>query len=78
LQFLNRNPEPTIKTRKTLHIVDTAFLNGSEVLVSFSDGTAAVYEAEELEKLRPAAKYTTAHGTDAGPRHENGPIVNAA
>jgi hypothetical protein len=44
-------------TRKPLHIINTDFLDGNDVLVHFSDGTAAVYEAEELEKLRPAAKH---------------------
>jgi hypothetical protein len=43
--------------RKPLHIVTTSFLDGNEVLVGFSDGTSAIYEAEELEKLRPVAKY---------------------
>lgn len=42
--------------RKTLHIVQTSALDGDEVLVNFSDGTAAIYAAEELEKLRPAPK----------------------
>jgi hypothetical protein len=42
--------------RKALHIVTTSFLEGNEVLVSFSDGTSAIYEAEELEKLRPKPK----------------------
>jgi hypothetical protein len=42
--------------RKALHIVTTSFLEGNEVLVSFSDGTQAIYEAEELEKLRPTPK----------------------
>ena len=42
--------------RKTLHIVTTSFLQDNEVLVRFSDGTAAIYEAEELEKLRPRVK----------------------
>jgi len=45
-------------TRKALHIVETSFLDGNEVLVGFSDGTAAIYEAEELEKLRPVRKRT--------------------
>jgi hypothetical protein len=45
-------------TRKPLHIVETSFLDGNEVLVGFSDGTAAIYEAEELEKLRPIRKRT--------------------
>jgi hypothetical protein len=44
--------------RKTLHIITTSFLDGDEVLVNFSDGTAAIFEAEELEKLRPAPKQT--------------------
>lgn len=45
-------------TRKTLHIIDTNFLDGNEVRVRFSDGSSAIFEAEELEKLRPAPKYT--------------------
>lgn len=44
--------------RKPLHILTTSLLGGSEVLVNFSDGTTAIYEAEELEKLRPAPKRT--------------------
>jgi hypothetical protein len=44
--------------RKPLHIVTTSFLEGDEVLVEFSDGTAAIYAAEELEKLRPTPKRT--------------------
>lgn len=42
--------------RKPFHILATKFLDGNEVLVNFSDGTAAVFEAEELEKLRPVPK----------------------
>ena len=42
--------------RKPFHILTTKFLEGDEVLVQFSDGTAAVFEAEELEKLRPVPK----------------------
>lgn len=48
--------ERVLSLRKTLHIVQTSFLDGDEVLVRFSDGSAAIYEAEELEKLRPAPK----------------------
>jgi hypothetical protein len=44
--------------RKPFHILSTKFLDGNEVLVHFSDGTAAVFEAEELEKLRPVPKRT--------------------
>jgi hypothetical protein len=47
-----------------LHIITTTFLDGNEVLVKFSDGTAAVFEAEELEKLRPAPKRVLEHWTD--------------
>jgi hypothetical protein len=43
--------------QKPLHIITTSFLNGNEVLVGFSDGTAAIFEAEELEKLRPRPKH---------------------
>jgi hypothetical protein len=42
--------------RKPFHILTTKFLEGNEVLVHFSDGTAAIFEAEELEKLRPTPK----------------------
>jgi len=45
-----------LSTRKPLHIIQTKFLEGNEVLVHFSDGSSALYEAEELEKLRPSAK----------------------
>jgi len=45
-----------ISKRKPLHIIQTRFLEGNEVLVHFSDGSSALYEAEELEKLRPSAK----------------------
>jgi hypothetical protein len=43
--------------QKPLHIITTNFLNGNEVLVGFADGTAAIFEAEELEKLRPRPKH---------------------
>jgi hypothetical protein len=54
-------------TRKPLHIIDTRFLDGDEVLLQFSDGSSAIYEAEELEKLRPAPKYTIPAQTPSGP-----------
>ena len=38
------------------HILSTSALEGSEMLVTFADGTSAVYDAEELEKLRPKPK----------------------
>jgi hypothetical protein len=41
-------------------ITSTRYLDGNEVLVHFSDGTAAIFDAEELEKLRPAPKQTLA------------------
>jgi len=47
----------SMSKRKPLHIITTSFLDGNEVLVGFSDGTSAIYEAEELEKLRPVAKH---------------------
>jgi len=53
--------------RKPLHIISTSFLEGTEVLVRFSDGTAAVYEAEELEKLRPTRKRTLRSWADVTP-----------
>ena len=46
----------SMSKRKPLHIITTNFLDDNEVLVGFSDGTSAIYEAEELEKLRPVAK----------------------
>ena len=51
-----QNALKAMSTRKPLHIITTSFLEGNEVLVCFSDGTAAIFEAEELEKLRPAPK----------------------
>ena len=42
--------------RKALHILKTAMMPGDEILVYFSDGSAAIFEAEELEKLRPSPK----------------------
>ena len=45
-----------VRPRKTLHIVTTIFLQHDEVLVRISDGTAAIYEAKELENLRPRVK----------------------
>lgn len=58
--------ETAKSARKTLHIIATDPLQGNEVLVRFSDGSAAIYEAEELEKLRPTPKQMLpdAHGMD--------------
>jgi hypothetical protein len=50
------NSEESKCTPKPLHILTTSFLEGNDVLVGFSDGTAAIFEAEELEKLRPTPK----------------------
>ena len=41
---------------KLLHILSTDALDANEILVRFSDGTTAVYESAELEKLRPRRK----------------------
>jgi len=38
------------------HILSTSALEDSEMLVTFADGSSAVYDAEELEKLRPTPK----------------------
>jgi hypothetical protein len=57
-----------ISTRRTLHIIDTIFMDDNEVLVHFSDGTGAIYEAEELEKLRPAPKYMVPAETLPNPK----------
>jgi hypothetical protein len=40
-----------------LLITSTSFLDDNEVLVNFADGTSAIYDAEELEKLRPTPKH---------------------
>jgi hypothetical protein len=37
-------------------------LEGDDVLVRFSDGSAAIYEMDELEKLRPAPKQMVEEG----------------
>jgi hypothetical protein len=50
--------DEVLRARKTLHIVSTKLLAGNEVLVGFSDGSGAIYEADELEKLRPRPKRT--------------------
>ena len=47
-----------MSSRRPLHIVSTQFLKDNEVLVCFSDGTSAIYAADELEKLRPSPKRT--------------------
>lgn len=47
---------PSKSERKPLHIIATSPLANSEVLATFSDGSSAIYEAEELEKLRPRPK----------------------
>lgn len=56
-----------MSARKTLHIISTSFLEDGEVLVRFADGTAAIYEAEELEKLRPAPKHILHGWSDLAP-----------
>ena len=43
-------------TSNLLHILSTDYLAGDEVLVRLSDGTTAVFELDELEKLRPHRK----------------------
>jgi hypothetical protein len=47
--------EPSL-ARRALHIVSTNVVQDNEILVRFSDGSGALYEAEELEKLRPTPK----------------------
>jgi hypothetical protein len=56
VQSSKSTAETPLSAQKQIHIIATSFLEGNEVLVRFSDGTAAIYEAEELEKLRPAPK----------------------
>ena len=41
---------------RLLHILSTSLLSDDDVLVYFADGSSAIYEMEELEKLRPIAK----------------------
>ena len=62
-------PEEVMRARKTLHIVSTKLLEGNEVLVGFSDGTGAIYEADELEKLRqrPKRTFPDVHSIDDPP-----------
>ena len=57
--------------RKPFHILTTKFLEGNEVLVHFSDGTAAIFEAEELEKLRPTPKRML----PCSPKEHQSPVV---
>lgn len=65
-------PFPAERTvRRPFHILTTKFLEGNEVLVSFSDGTAAIFEAEELEKLRPVPKRML----PSAPREHESPVV---
>jgi hypothetical protein len=42
--------------RKPLHILATKALGADQILVHYSNGSAAIFEAEELEKLRPVPK----------------------
>jgi len=58
LQTLTPTSPKAMVARKPLHIISTSFLEGGDVLVNFSDGGSAIYEAEELEKLRPTPKQT--------------------
>jgi len=53
-------PATAPSARRPLHIVNTTLLAGNEVLVHYSDGSAALFEAEELEKLRPTPKHVYA------------------
>jgi len=50
------------------HILSTTPLQGNEILVNFADGSSAIYEIEELEKLRPTAKKIFP-ARAAGPSH---------
>ena len=63
---------PVLKQRSCsglVHIVSTSSLAGDEVLAHFSDGSSAIYEMEELEKLRPVPKKVfPAQGAEPGPQ----------
>jgi hypothetical protein len=65
------NAAKAMCAQKPLHIITTSFLDGNEVLAGFSDGTAAIFEAEESEKLRPARKQTLQ--ACSAPAHADGP-----
>ena len=49
-----------MSTNNLLHILTTDQLDKDEVLVRFADGTTAVFESAELEKLRPRRKEISA------------------
>ncbi|HWG18192.1 MAG TPA: hypothetical protein VN678_10040 [Acidobacteriaceae bacterium] len=56
---MSSSPIPIRSTQQLpslFHILSTSTLEGSEMLVTFADGSSAVYDAEELEKLRPTPK----------------------
>jgi hypothetical protein len=38
---------------KALEFVGADFINGSELIVEFSDGTSTVYSIDQLLKIRP-------------------------
>ncbi len=44
---------------RVLHIVATDSYRDGEIVVRFADGTTAIYQSEELEKLRPRRKDMT-------------------
>ena len=67
--------EEVTLARKPLHIVATDSLPGDEVLVRFSDGSAAIYAAEELEKLRPTPKQRLRNPAEMG-EHSAIPIAS--
>jgi hypothetical protein len=48
--------EDAMSAMRLLHILTTDRLDENEVLVRFADGTTAVFESSELEKLRPRRK----------------------
>ena len=45
-----------MSTPKLLHILSTDQLGEGEILARLADGTTAVFEWSELEKLRPRRK----------------------
>jgi len=48
--------QTTHPDRRPLHILATKTLSDDHVLVHYSDGSGALFETEELEKLRPIPK----------------------
>jgi hypothetical protein len=51
--------ENAMPASRILHIVATDSYREGEIVVRFADGTSAIYQSEELEKLRLRRKDVT-------------------